>query len=95
MKSAFTQSDGRMPDNYDEYLGPNIFVDYGADFAHRVEKPKPHRVLELAAGTGIVTRLLCDTLDSDCDLVATDLNDPMIDVAEAFRPLRVQCVGLL
>ena len=95
MKSEFTQFDGSIPDNYDEYLGPNIFMDYGADLAHRVEKLKPHRVLELAAGTGIVTRLLCDTLDSDCDLVATDLNDPMIDVAEAFRPLRVQCVGLL
>ena len=86
MKSAFAQFDGGIPDNYDEHLGPNIFVDYAADLAHRVEKLKPQKVLELAAGTGIVTRLLRDTLDDQCDLTATDLNDPMIDVArKKFR----------
>ena len=40
-------------------------------------------MLELAAGTGIVTRKLRDVLASDCDLVASDLNQPMLEVAKA------------
>jgi ubiquinone/menaquinone biosynthesis C-methylase UbiE len=37
--------------------------------------------LELAAGTGIVTRRLRDLLPRDARLIATDLNPPMLEVA--------------
>ena len=47
----------------------------------------PGTVLELAAGTGIVTRKLRDALASDCDLMASGLNTPMLEVAKAkFQP---------
>jgi SAM-dependent methyltransferase len=43
-------------------------------------------VLEIAAGTGIVTRCLRDLLPAGAELTATDLNPPMLDVARAkFR----------
>lgn len=74
---------GSMPENYDRGLGPYLFVDYAADLAQRAAAVEPRRVLELAAGTGIVTRSLRDALPGNCELTATDLNPPMLDVATA------------
>ncbi len=62
---------GSIPQYYDRNLGPLIFADYAADIARRVAAFSPARVLEIAAGTGIVTRRLRDllparrTLDGD------------------------------
>ena len=53
---------GNIPEHYDTGLGPMIFVDYAADIAHRTAACGPARVLETAAGTGIVTRQLRDFL---------------------------------
>jgi ubiquinone/menaquinone biosynthesis C-methylase UbiE len=72
---------GNIPQYYDRGLGPVIFVDYAADIARRTAAAKPSRVLETAAGTGIVTRALRDTLPAETSLVATDLNQPMLDIA--------------
>ena len=78
---------GSIPENYDQGLGPHIFVDYADDLARRVADLRPNRVLELAAGTGIVTRKLRDALPNNCELVASDLNPPMLEVAVAkFAP---------
>lgn len=77
---------GDIPKNYDERLGPNIFEGYAEDIAKRAAALKPARVLELAAGTGIVSRKLRDQLPKETSLVVTDLNPPMLDVARAkFR----------
>ena len=72
---------GNIPDNYDRGLGPVIFVDYAADMARRVVARPVSRVLETAAGTGIVTRHLRNVLPADAQLTATDLNPPMVEVA--------------
>jgi ubiquinone/menaquinone biosynthesis C-methylase UbiE len=78
---------GTIPQHYDQGLGPMIFVDYAEDLARRVAAGKPVRVLETAAGTGIVTRRLRDHLPAGTHLTATDLNPPMLEVARAkFRP---------
>ncbi len=77
---------GSIPQHYEQGLGPLIFVDYAADIARRVAAGNPARVLETAAGTGIVTRKLRDTLPARAHLMATDLNPPMLEVARAkFR----------
>ncbi|NOJ42606.1 class I SAM-dependent methyltransferase [Bradyrhizobium australiense] len=77
---------GDIPQHYDQGLGPIIFVDFAADIAQRVAANRPARVLETAAGTGIVTRKLRDALPADAQLTATDLNPPMLDLARAkFR----------
>ncbi|MDB5563214.1 MAG: ubiquinone biosynthesis protein UbiE [Hyphomicrobiales bacterium] len=72
---------GSIPQYYDQDLGPMIFVDYAAEMARRVAAIAPKRVLETAAGTGIVTRALRDALRSDARLMVTDLNPPMLDMA--------------
>ena len=77
---------GAVPDHYDRGLGPVIFADYATDIARRAALSPPARVLEIAAGTGIVTRELRDRLPDSTHLTATDLNPPMLDVARAkFR----------
>lgn len=83
MTSQAAQFVGTIPENYDRGLGPHIFFDYAADIARRAADLRPKTVLELAAGTGILTRKLRDAVEGDCDLIASDLNPPMLDVAKA------------
>jgi ubiquinone/menaquinone biosynthesis C-methylase UbiE len=75
---AFT---GAIPVLYDRHLGPLLFEPYAADIAARVARLAPARVLETACGTGIVTRALRAALPSGAAIVATDLNQPMLDHA--------------
>jgi SAM-dependent methyltransferase len=78
---------GDIPEHYDRGLGPMIFADYAADIARRVAGRSPARVLETAAGTGIVTRQLRSLLNARAHLTATDLNAPMLEVARTkFQP---------
>jgi ubiquinone/menaquinone biosynthesis C-methylase UbiE len=78
---------GNIPQHYDRNLGPLLFTDYAADIARRVATLNPRRVLETAAGTGIVTRALRDALSAGASLTSTDLNAPMLDIAATkFRP---------
>jgi SAM-dependent methyltransferase len=73
---------GNIPGYYDRDMAPVLFVDYADDLARRVAARSPRRVLETAAGTGILTRRLRDLLPA-ARLVATDLNPPMLDTARA------------
>lgn len=78
---------GSIPRHYDQSLGPLIFTDYAADLARRVAAGNPARVLETAAGTGILTRHLRDRLPGSVRLTSTDLNPPMLEIARTkFRP---------
>lgn len=77
---------GSIPAHYDNGLGPILFADFAADMARRVAAHHPACVLETAAGTGIVTRQLRDSLAATAELTATDLNPPMLDRARSkFR----------
>lgn len=78
---------GDIAQYYDNGLGPVIFADYANDIANRVVSLGPTKVLETAAGTGIVTRQLRDRLTGSAHLTATDFNLPMLDIARTkFRP---------
>jgi ubiquinone/menaquinone biosynthesis C-methylase UbiE len=77
---------GSIPENYDRYLGRVLFDPYAADLAARLHVSPDAAVLELACGTGIVTRRLRDRLGPGARLVATDLNEAMLDFArKKFR----------
>ena len=81
--SAFS---GSVPEFYDRYLVPWLFAPYAADLVARFPERDDLAVLELACGTGIVTRRLRKALPDSATLVATDLNDAMIDYARAAVP---------
>jgi ubiquinone/menaquinone biosynthesis C-methylase UbiE len=74
---------GSVPEKYDRYMGPIFFEPYAEDLVGRLHTFSGMRVLELACGTGIVTRLLRDALPPDAKLLATDLNDAMINQARS------------
>ena len=78
---AFAES---IAAQYERYLVPLIFEPYAADMAARVASRSPQRVLEIAAGTGVVTRAMSATLARDVAIVATDLSQPMIDLAQTL-----------
>ena len=60
---------------------PLIFEPYAADLARRAAFFSPGAALEIAAGTGVMTRALAPRLASDASYVVTDLNQPMLDYA--------------
>jgi SAM-dependent methyltransferase len=79
---------GSVPKIYEACLVPFIFAPYAADLAMRVATRRPARVLEIAAGTGVVTRALAATLGTDASIVATDLNPAMLAEAKAVATVR-------
>jgi ubiquinone/menaquinone biosynthesis C-methylase UbiE len=81
--TAFT---GSVPALYESLLVPLIFRPYAQDMARRVRALQPARVLELAAGTGVVTRELAAQLPESTSIVATDLNPAMLEEA-ARQPI--------
>lgn len=74
---------GAVPELYERYLVPMIFAPYAADLACRAAALQPARVLEMAAGTGALTRELARQLPPQASIVATDLNPPMLERARA------------
>jgi ubiquinone/menaquinone biosynthesis C-methylase UbiE len=72
---------GSIPEIYDRFLVPLIFEPYAADLAGRAAALAPNDVLETAAGTGVLTRALGKQLAASARIVATDLNQPMLDQA--------------
>src|SRR2546427_10491423 len=73
---------GSIPEIYDRYLVPLIFGSYALDLAERVAKTEPPDVLETAAGTGVLTRAIAARLPAYARIVATDLNQPMLNHAK-------------
>jgi SAM-dependent methyltransferase len=79
---------GSVPDLYDEFLVPLIFEAYAADLADRLQSMTSGRMLEVAAGTGVVTRRLAAGLPATIEIVASDLNQDMLDRAAMIGTAR-------
>ncbi len=87
MRTSDTAFAGAIPQTYERYLVPALFEPYAADIASRVARAGANRVLELAAGTGAVTRALRRALPMSVEIVATDLNPDMLAVARDISHL--------
>lgn len=68
---------GSIPEIYERTMVPLLFTPYAIDMARRVAQRRPQRLLEVAAGTGAVTRHVLQALP-DIHIVATDLNEAML-----------------
>ena len=92
MKDQELRFTGSVPDNYDRLMVPLIFRPYAEELARRARALHPARLLETASGTGAVTEALHEALP-DAEIVASDLNQPMLDVAaQRVRSDRVRFV---
>ena len=97
MGASDTAFSGSIPAIYDRCLGPLLFEPYARDLAERIAAIAPRRILETAAGTGIVTAAIVREAP-DAAIVATDLNEAMLAVAAErvrspaveFRPADAQ-----
>jgi SAM-dependent methyltransferase len=84
---------GSVPQVYESHMVPLLFAPYAQELAGRVVELGPRRVLETAAGTGVVTRAMAQGLPADAEIVATDLNPPMLERAKSMgtaRPVQWQ-----
>lgn len=84
---------GSIPKVYENYLVPLIFAPYAADLKERLGAMNVSRILEVAAGTGVLTRALATLTNRQASIIATDLNQAMLDEAAAAgtaRPVRWQ-----
>src|SRR4051812_2130222 len=82
MTSTASNFTGSIPEYYETCLGPAWFEKFAEDLALRLAtRPKHGDVLEIACGTGIVTRKLRERLQQGVNLVATDLSKAMLDFA--------------
>ncbi|HEU5440715.1 MAG TPA: class I SAM-dependent methyltransferase [Ktedonobacterales bacterium] len=81
---------GSIPQLYETYLVPLIFEPYAAELASRLARQASTttHVLEIAAGTGVLTRALSAALPEHAAIIATDLNQPMLEHAAALGTAR-------
>lgn len=79
---------GSVPEIYDRHLVPMIFDVYAADLARRARATAASSVLEIAAGTGAVTRRLAAELPDSVSLVASDLSPAMLEHARSVGTAR-------
>jgi ubiquinone/menaquinone biosynthesis C-methylase UbiE len=67
---------------YERYLVPLLFEPYATIMAERAASARGTRLLEVACGTGVVTRALAERLPAATAITATDLNAAMLDQAK-------------
>ncbi|MFF8479287.1 class I SAM-dependent methyltransferase [Streptomyces sp. NPDC015414] len=74
-----------MPAAYEKYLVPVVFRPFAEDLTARAAALHPRRILELAAGTGVLTSNLLAAAPS-ADVTATDLKEAMVAFGSARAP---------
>jgi ubiquinone/menaquinone biosynthesis C-methylase UbiE len=75
-----------MPQAYDRWLAPSVFRPFAVDLARRAAKSAPGQLLEVAAGTGVLTHELIRAIPS-ARVTATDLNAAMVEFGSRRVPL--------
>jgi SAM-dependent methyltransferase len=79
---------GSIPEIYDTLFVPLIFEPYAEDLVRRLVGLRSGHLLEIAAGTGVVTRAMAAALPPEVKIVATDLNPAMIERGRAVGTAR-------
>src|SRR4030095_421696 len=74
---------GSVPALYDRYRGPVFFEPFAHDLADCVADLRSGNLLEIAAGTGVVTRVLARVLPETVSIIASDISQAMLDFAAA------------
>ena len=77
---------GSIPQLYNQLMVPMLFDAYAADLAAQIAALNPTDILETAAGSGALTRAMATRLPTTAKITATDMNQPMLDVAVTLSP---------
>ncbi|MGN7204144.1 class I SAM-dependent methyltransferase [Pedobacter sp. SAFR-022] len=68
--------------HYDQFFGPLFFEPYALEVAKRIDFIQVSTVLEIAAGTGRVTRHIRERIPKSAKLIASDISEDMLSVAK-------------
>jgi ubiquinone/menaquinone biosynthesis C-methylase UbiE len=68
--------------HYDQFFGPLFFEPYALEVAKRINSMQVSTVLEIAAGTGRVTRHIRERIPKSAKLIASDISEDMLSVAK-------------
>ena len=84
---SFENYSGTAPDNYERYFVPAIGAPLAAELVDVAALRPGERVLDVACGTGIVTRFAAERVGADGAVAGVDINPGMLGVARsAARP---------
>ena len=78
------QLDGSAPELYERYLVPAITSVWATDLVERIAPAATDRVLDIACGTGAVTRLVAERVTAG-RIVGLDLNPGMLAIARSLN----------
>jgi len=81
MENNLVAFSGSIPEIYEEYLGEFMFEPFAEDLANRIDVNGVENILEMACGTGRLTRRLLGRMPASVQLIATDINSGMLAVA--------------
>lgn len=87
-RSTFDATDyhGTGPENYQRYFVPAIGAPLAAELVNAAALQPGERVLDVACGTGVVTRLAAETVGPQGSVAGLDVNPGMLAVARAVTP---------
>lgn len=77
---------GSIPGLFERHFVPLIFEPHAREAAVQIREIAPKSVLEIAAGTGVVTRRRAAELPATTRLVVSDLHESMIAVSRSRAP---------
>jgi len=81
-KTKYDDSPGQTANHYDQFFGPLYFEPYAKEVAKRIDPAKVAVVVEIAAGTGRVTRHIRERISPKARLIASDISEEMLAVAK-------------
>lgn len=68
--------------HYDQFFGPLYFEPYAIEVAKRIDPASVSIALEIAAGTGRVTRHIRERIPASAKLIASDISEDMLGEAK-------------
>ena len=80
---SFKQYGGNAAENYERYFVPTIGMQFAAALLDAVGLRWGERVLDIACGTGVVTRLAAERAGADGSVAGLDINPAMLAVARS------------
>lgn len=87
VRSVPTESRGPNPaENYERYFVPAIGAPLASGLVAAAALRSGERVLDVACGTGVVTRLAAERVGGSGKVVGADINPAMLGVARAVTP---------
>lgn len=79
------QLSGKAPEAYDRYIVQTIMLGWSHDLIEVAAVQSGHRVLDVACGTGTVTRCAADRVGTAGRVVGLDMNEGMLNIARAIK----------